>query len=95
VQILLGIIVATVVGIAVHYALPGKLYRGIALAPLVAASVGAVVWTALTWVGLGVDNPLIWLAALAVPALVTVPVILAVTAARTRHDAEERQRLRI
>jgi hypothetical protein len=95
VEILLGIIIAAVIGVAVHFALPGKAGRGVLLAPAIATAVGAVLWTALTWAGLGVDNPLLWLAALVGPAIVTVPVILAVTAARARHDAAERARLRI
>lgn len=94
-QILLGIIVAAVVGVAVHFALPGKLLRGVALAPLVAAATGAVAWTALTWAGLATDNPWLWLSALVVPAVVTVPFILGLTSARTRHDAAARARHRI
>lgn len=94
-QILLGLIIAAVVGVAVHFALPGAPLRGLALAPLVAAATGAVVWTALTWAGLAADNPWLWLAALVAPAVVTVPVVLGLTAARTRHDAEVRRRERI
>ncbi len=94
-QILLGILIAAVVGIAAHFALPQRPTRGVALVPLIAAASGAVAWTALTWAGLGPENPLIWLAALAVPALVTVPVVMALSAARVRSDAAERERLRL
>lgn len=94
-QILLGILIAAVVGIAAHFALPQRPTRGVALAPLIAAASGAVAWTALTWAGLGPENPLIWLAALAVPALVTVPVVMTLSAARVRSDTAERERLRL
>jgi hypothetical protein len=95
VQIVLGILIAAVIGVAVHYALPQKLTRGAALAPLLAAAVGAISWMALTWAGLGPDNLLLWLAAVAVPAIVTVPVIAGLAASRTRADAAARERLRI
>lgn len=94
-QIVLGILIAAAAGVALHYVLPGRDARGIVVVPILAAAVGAVVWTALTWAGVGIDNPWIWLAALAVPAIVTVPLILALTAARRRADAAERARLRI
>ena len=94
-QILLGILIAAVVGVAVHFVLPGRENRGIVVAPVVAAAVGAVVWTTLTWFGVGIDNPWIWIAAVVAPAIVTVPVILALTAARRRADLAERTRLRL
>jgi peptidoglycan/LPS O-acetylase OafA/YrhL len=95
VQIVLGILIAAVVGLALHFVLPRRGTRGVALAPLVAAAAGAVAWTALTWAGWGIDNPLLWLSALVVPAVVTVPVVLVLGAARERRDAEERARLHI
>jgi peptidoglycan/LPS O-acetylase OafA/YrhL len=95
VQIVLGILIGALVGLAVHYVLRDRRTRGVALAPIIGAAVAAVVWTALTWAGLGIDNPLLWLAALAVPAIVTVPAILVLSAARARRDALERERLQI
>jgi Na+/proline symporter len=95
VQILLGIIVAVVVGVAVHFVLPGRDTRGVVLAPAVAAAFGAAAWTILTWAGLALDNPLLWLAALVVPLVLTVPIVLGLTAARTRADAAERERLKL
>lgn len=94
-HILLGILIAAAVGVLAHFSMPRRLTRGVALAPLLAAAAGAVAWTALTWAGLGIDNPLLWLAALAVPALVTFPSVAWLGASRTRHDAAERARLRI
>jgi hypothetical protein len=95
VQILLGILIAAAIGAALHYGLPHRATRGVALAPMTAAAVGAVVWTALTWAGLAIDNPWLWLAAVVVPAVVTAPIVLLLGAARVRSDAEERKRLGI
>jgi uncharacterized membrane protein YeaQ/YmgE (transglycosylase-associated protein family) len=95
VQIVLGILLAAIVGIVAHYALPHRTTRGVAVAPLLAAGAGAVVWTVLTWAGWGIDNPLLWLAAVVVPAAVTLPVVLFVSRARADRDAAERARLRI
>lgn len=94
-QIVLGILVAAVVGVVAHVVLPGRGERGVALAPLVAAAVGALAWTALTWAGLGIDSVWMWLAAVLAPAVVTVPFVLALAAVRRRSDAAERARLRI
>ncbi|MGP3536141.1 hypothetical protein ACTU3I_15200 [Microbacterium sp. RD1] len=94
-QILLGIILGAVVGLAVHYVAPQRLTRGVALAPLVGAASAAVAWTVLTWLGLAVDNPLLWLAALVVPAVVTIPVVFSLAASRARRDADARARLRV
>lgn len=94
-QILLGVIVATIVGVAAHYLLPGRDTRGAALAPLIGGATGAVVWTLFTWAGVGGDNLWIWVAAILAPVMVTVPVVVVLAAARTRRDAAERARLRI
>lgn len=94
-QILLGILLGAVVGVAVHFAMPHRLTRGAALAPVAGAAASAAVWTILTWIGLGADSPLVWLAALAVPVLVTVPLVAVLGSARTHRDAAERARLRL
>ncbi|WP_125131708.1 hypothetical protein [Microbacterium sp. 10M-3C3] len=93
-QILLGILFGTAVGIAVHFAVPARPTRGVALLPLIGAAVGAVVWTALTWAGWGADNPLLWLSAIVLPAVVTVPVGIALSSVRARRDAAVQARLR-
>lgn len=92
-QLLLGILIGAVIGVAVHFGLPQRNTRGAGLAPLLGAAVGAVSWTALTWAGLGVDNPLLWLSAIVLPAVVTIPVIAWLSASRSRADAAARERL--
>jgi uncharacterized membrane protein YeaQ/YmgE (transglycosylase-associated protein family) len=93
VQILLGILLGAVVGGLVHLIAPHRDTRGIALGPVAGAAAGGGVWTALTWAGLGVDNPLLWLAALVVPALVATPLLIGTAVSRARSDAATRARL--
>ncbi|MFG6445281.1 hypothetical protein ACFXQA_08380 [Microbacterium sp. P07] len=92
-QIALALLIAAVVGIGVHFALPHRQNRGVMVAPAIAAAVGTIVWAALTWAGVGIDNPWIWLAAIVVPLVIAVPVVLALSRTRVRGDQRERERL--
>lgn len=91
-QILLGLIIGAVVGIAVHFVLPHRGLRGAALAPLVGAAAAAVSWTALTWAGLGADTPVPWIVAVIAPALTTLVLVPVLTRARRRADTAIRER---
>ena len=91
-QILLGLIVGAVIGIALHFLIPGRETRGVALAPIAGAVLAGVTWTALTWAGIGIENPLIWLSALVVPAVIGAPALVALTRFRARRDHEEQVR---
>ncbi|MCJ1706840.1 hypothetical protein [Microbacterium sp. VKM Ac-2923] len=92
-QILIGLILGAVIGIAAHFALPHRERRGAALAPLAGAAAAAVVWTALTWVGLGVDSPILWIVAVLAPAATVFALLPLVTRARVARDATDRSRL--
>jgi uncharacterized membrane protein YeaQ/YmgE (transglycosylase-associated protein family) len=94
-QILIAFIVGAVIGVAVHFHLHQRLTRGVALAPIIGAVSAGLAWTILTWLGVGVDTPWPWLAALLVPAVVTYPVIMVLSRVRVAHDAREKQRLGI
>lgn len=94
-QILLAFIVGAVVGAALHFVVPGRSTRGVALGPIVGAAAAGLVWMILTWAGVGLDSPWLWLSAFVAPAVVTYPVLLLLTRARTGHDARERARLKI
>jgi len=94
-QILLAFIVGAVFGVAAHYTAPGRETRGVALAPMIGAAAGGLVWLILTWAGLGIDNPWIWLVSFAVPFLVAYPAVAVLARVRTAHDARERARLGI
>lgn len=92
-QILLGLIIGAVVGLAAHVALPHRQLRGAALAPLAGAAAAAVTWTALTWAGLGVDSPILWLVAVVAPAATVLSLIPLVTRSRLAQDAADRARI--
>ncbi len=94
-QILLAFIVGAVIGAALHFVVPGRSTRGVALGPIVGAAAAGLVWMILTWAGVGLDSPWLWLSAFVAPAVVTYPVLLLLTRARTGHDARERARLKI
>ncbi|RKT36572.1 hypothetical protein DEU34_1087 [Microbacterium sp. AG1240] len=92
-QIALALLIAVVIGVALHVALPHRQKRGVVVAPAIAAAAGVITWAALTWAGVGIDNPWIWLSAITVPAVVTAPLVLALGAARVRGDERERRSL--
>ncbi|WP_127820199.1 hypothetical protein [Microbacterium sp. CPCC 204701] len=94
-QILLAFIIGAVIGVGIHFQLHQRLSRGVVLAPVIGAVSAGLAWTILTWLGIGVDTPWPWLAALVVPIVVTYPAILLTSRLRLAHDARERERLGI
>lgn len=94
-QILLALIVGALIGVGVHFSVSGRSTRGPVLAPMIGAVSAGIAWTILTWAGLGLDSPWLWLSALVVPPAVTYPAVLLVTRLRRQHDANERTRLKI
>ena len=94
-QILLAFIIGAVIGVGIHFQLHQRLTRGVVLAPMIGAVSAGLAWTILTWLGIGVDTPWPWLAALVVPIVVTYPAILLVSRVRVAHDARARERLGI
>ncbi|MDQ1083830.1 MULTISPECIES: hypothetical protein [Microbacterium] len=92
-EILLGLILGAVIGLAAHFSLPHRELRGAALAPLAGAAAAAVVWTALTWSGLGADSPILWLVAVLAPAATVFALVPLVTRARVARDEADRARL--
>ncbi|MFJ4039219.1 hypothetical protein ACIPVB_14220 [Microbacterium sp. NPDC090007] len=92
-QILLGLIIGAVVGLAAHVALPHRQVRGAVLAPLAGAAAAAVVWTALTWAGLGVDSPVLWIVAVLAPAATVLVLIPLLSRARLARDEADRARI--
>lgn len=94
-QILLAIIIGVAVGLALEFVVPHRSLRGVAVAPIVGAVSAALVWTIMTWAGVGLDNPFIWLAAIVTPIVVTWPTLLLLTRLRLEGDEKERVRLKI
>jgi uncharacterized membrane protein YeaQ/YmgE (transglycosylase-associated protein family) len=94
-QIIIALVFGAGAGGLLHYLQAGRSARGVALAPVVGAFVGALVWLVLTWLGVTTLSPWLWLASFAAP-LIVVPVLLTVlTRTRASHDARERVRLGI
>jgi hypothetical protein len=94
-QILLAFIIGAAIGVAIHFQLHQRLSRGVAVAPMVGAVSAGLAWTILTWLGIGIDTPWPWLAALVVPAAVTYPAVAVLSRVRVAHDDSEKQRLGI
>lgn len=94
-QILLALIFGAAIGLAAEMLVGGRESRGAVLAPVLGALVGAAGWTALTWAGLGIGDPAIWITAIVAPAIVTPAALIVLTRVRAARDEQERQRLRI
>jgi hypothetical protein len=94
-QILIALIVGAVIGLAVHFHIGDRASRGVVIAPMVGAFSAGLVWTILTWSGVGIDSIWLWLSMFVAPLVVTYPVVILLTRARVAHDAAERARLRI
>lgn len=94
-QIVLALLFGAVVGLLVHGTLPARDTRGVALAPMVGAAVGGLVWMALTWQGLKVSNGWLWIASLAVPLVVVYAFVPVLSRVRRRHDAREKTLLKL
>jgi uncharacterized membrane protein YeaQ/YmgE (transglycosylase-associated protein family) len=94
-EIVLALLFGGVIGLIVHFTLPGRSTRGAALAPIVGGLVAGAVWMILTWTGLTVDNVWLWVAAILAPLVIAYPLIALLTRQRHAHDARERRRLRI
>lgn len=91
----LALVAAVAIGMALHFTLPLRSTRGVALGPLLDAAIAAVIYTSLTWRGLAESNPWLWVASILIPAAVTGVVLFVVSRARAAHDERERVRLKI
>ena len=94
-QILLAFIVGAVIGAAAHFLVPGRGTRGVALGPILGAAAAGLVWMILTWAGVGLDSPWLWLSAFVAPAVVAYPALVILSRTRTAHDARERAQLKM
>lgn len=85
-QVLLAIIFGAAVGIVVHLTLPHPQVRGVVLAPMIGAVVGGVTWTVMTWLGITISNPWIWVLSVLAPLVLTYPIVGALTRVRATRD---------
>ncbi|GAA4490816.1 hypothetical protein [Microbacterium panaciterrae] len=93
--ILLALIAACALGIAVHYLIPHRDRRGVALAPAIATAVAAAAYALGQWAGLKESSVWLWLIALGGAVALSVAMTLVLTQVRVRRDAEHRAALGI
>lgn len=93
--ILLALIAACSLGVGLHYLMPKRDLRGVAVTPAIATAAAAAVYTILQWAGVGEDNGWLWLASIGGGLLVAALATLALSAQRTASDAAEKQALGI
>jgi hypothetical protein len=93
--ILLALIAACVLGVAVHYALPHRAVRGVALVPAIATAVAAAAYTLGQWAGLKESSVWLWLIALGGAVVVSAVAGALVTRVRHHGDAVHRAALGI
>lgn len=74
------------ISIALHWALPHRETRGVALLGAIGATVTAVIWAALTWLGWPFDGGWIWVVSIAAGPLVATAVGLTLPPRRLRAD---------
>ena len=77
-----------ILGIAARYALPHRTEYGVAVVPAVGTAVAAVVWVALTWLGMAWDGGWIWLITLVVAAAASAATAWFLGRARAASDQQ-------
>nr|WP_228494650.1 hypothetical protein [Clavibacter sp. VKM Ac-2873] len=77
------------IGLVARYALPHRATHGALLIPAVGATSAMVAWVVLTWAGLRWDQGVIWIATLAISALVAAGADLLVGRRRSSADARD------
>jgi hypothetical protein len=75
-------------GLAARYAIPRRTFHGVVLVPAIGAAAAAVVWVALTWLGLAWDGGWIWVISLVAAGLAAAAAAMLIGPRRERHDAE-------
>lgn len=82
-----------ILGLAARYAIPRRRTHGVVLVPAVGAAAAAVVWVALTWLGLAWDGGWIWVISLVASGAAAAGTALFLGPRRERQDAEAFTRL--
>ncbi|BDZ38837.1 hypothetical protein [Microbacterium suwonense] len=93
--ILLALIAACSLGIGLHYLLPARSLRGVAVTPAIATAAAAAIYTILQWTGVTESSVWLWVASLGGGLLLAALATIAISVLRTRHDAAARQALGI
>ena len=93
--ILLALIAACALGIGLHFVLPKRDLRGVAVTPGIATAAAAAIYTILQWAGVAETSAWLWFASLGGGLLLAAVLTVAISAVRTRRDAVAKQALGI
>lgn len=91
--ILLALIAACALGVVVHFAIPQRELRGVALVPAIATAVAAAAYALGQWAGLKESNAWLWLIALGGAVVISAAVGAVLTRVRRHGDAVRRAEL--
>jgi len=91
--ILLALIAACVLGVVVHYLIPHRDRRGVALVPAIATAVAAAAYALGQWAGLKESSVWLWLIALGGAVVISAAVGVILTRVRRHGDAVRRAEL--
>ena len=87
-ELLFAILLAIGIGFAVSYFTPGRDTYGFLLVPAASASVTAVVWVALLWLGWTFDGTWIWVVSLVIGGLAALAICLVLPKRRQAADED-------
>lgn len=93
--ILLALIAACVLAIGMHFLLPGRELRGVAVVPAIATAAAAAIYTIMQWSGIGQDSVWLWLASIVGSLVIAGVAGYLLTTSRRRSDAAKRAALGI
>lgn len=93
--ILLALIAACALGIVVHYLIPQRQLRGVAVVPAVATAASAAIYTIMQWAGVGQGDVWIWLVSIVGAVVIAAAAGVMITSARRRSDDAKRTALGI
>jgi hypothetical protein len=93
--ILLALIAACSLGIGLHYLMPRRDLRGVAVTPAITTAAAAAIYTIMQWSGVAENSPALWLASIGGGLVIAAGATFAISILRARHDAAARQALGI
>jgi hypothetical protein len=93
--ILLALIAACALGVALHYLLPRRDLRGVAVTPAITTATAAAIYTIMQWSGVGENVVWLWVASIGGGILIALLATLALSSVRTHRDAAEKLALGI
>jgi hypothetical protein len=94
-EIVLALVYGAALGLGAHFLIAGRHLRGIVVAPVLGALVSGLVWMIMTWAGVTIESPWIWVASILAPIIIVLPTLAVLARTRAAHDDSERARLGI